>query len=234
MINTDLDIFKLKKAFSKSEILMIDDFCLPDFAKKLSNFLNDLPEEKWYVSCCPIAEGVKKHKNFMNTEKNQPFINHFRMLALEQYNKDNYAYRFKRTWYAKDMPPAGPELDLKHLFESSNLIQFIRDVTGKDIVETNGFFSSCYEKGDFLARHNDGNNGLIGFVYYVTQNWEQSWGGNIEFMDRKTLEPYVSHFPTYNKLLLFSIKDLSHLQHEVKMITEHAEEKRLAFSGWFK
>jgi Rps23 Pro-64 3,4-dihydroxylase Tpa1-like proline 4-hydroxylase len=114
------------------------------------------------------------------------------------------------------------------------LIQVIRDVTGKNIAETSSFFSSCYEKGDFLARHNDGNNGSIGFVYYVTQNWEQSSGSNIEFMDRKTLEPYVSHFPNYNKLLLFSIKDLPDLQHEVKMVSEDAKEKRLAFSAWFK
>lgn len=234
MINPDLNVLELKETFSEREILMIDDFCVSDFAMKVSDYLNHLPEEKWYVTCCPIAEKVRQYKSFLNTEKNQPFINHLSKVALEQYKKGNYAYRFKRTYYANDMPPEGPELDLKCLFESRDLIQVVRQITGKDISGINSFFSSCYENGDFLARHSDEGNGIVGFVYYVTQNWEEAWGGNIEFVERKTLQTHASHFPNYNNLLLFSIKDLPHIQHEVKMISEYAKEKRLAFSGWFK
>jgi len=234
MINPSLDISRLSNDFSTGEIILIKDFFLPDFAETAHQYLYELPEENWYVTAYPAAEELKKHKNLLNTKANEPFINHLRRLALAQSKRGNFAFRFKRTWHEHDMPPEGVERELKLFFESEVMLSVVRKITGKDILQTSSSFSSCYERGDFLSRHNDGNNGLVGFVCYFTQNWEQHWGGNIEFTDRETLAPHVSFLPGFNQLLLFSIKDLAHLQHEVKIVSEHVSGKRMAFSCWFK
>jgi Rps23 Pro-64 3,4-dihydroxylase Tpa1-like proline 4-hydroxylase len=234
MINAGLELSKLRNDFAAREIIVIDEFFEPSFAKQAFDCLNTALESNWYVSCYPMAPGMKKHKNLLNTKPNESFINHLRKLALSQYSDGNFSFRFKRTWYENDMPPEGAERELKLKFESDTMLSLIRQITGKNISKAASSFSSCYEKGDFLARHNDGNNGSLGFVYYLTPDWKTTWGGNIEFMNRKTLEPYVTFSPGYNQLLLFSIKDLAHLQHEVKMVSKDANGKRLAFSGWFK
>lgn len=229
-----IDISQLKEVFQRQKMVTINGFLTTPFAHSMFEYLNQYPAEKWYVSTYPESPKLLRPKNTLNTPTNKAFIHHFQSVAERHFEEGNYAFRFKKSRYVNNTPPEGPELQLKRYLQSRAFFDLLGHVIGSELNEMNGSFASCYEKGDFLARHNDGNNGTVGFVLYLSKDWQPEWGGEIEFMDRDTLEPHFALSPGFNKLLVFSIDQLKHLQHEVKRISDKATGKRFAYSGWFK
>lgn len=232
--NNAIDISQFRDIFRAQKMVLIENFCTPEFAGLLHQHFNDMPSENWYVSTYPESVKHVRPKHTLNVPSNAAFIRHFRSVANAQFSKGDYAFRFKRTRYPNNLPEPGPELTLYQYFNSRAFLDVLEEVIDAQLESMNGSFASCYERGDFLARHNDANNGVVGFVLYLSKNWQPDWGGEIEFMNRETLETHTSLLPSFNKLLIFSINELKDLQHEVKMISDNANEKRLAYSGWFR
>jgi len=234
IVHNAIDISQFRDIFRVKKMVLIENFCKPEFAELLYQYFDDLPREKWYVSTYPESVQHIRPKHTLNVASNAAFIRHFRSVADAEFAKDAYAFRFKRTRYPNNLPEPGPELLLYQYLNSRVFLDVLEEVIGTQLESMNGSFASCYESGDFLARHNDANNGVVGFVLYLSKNWQADWGGEIEFMNRDTLAPHSSLLPGFNKLLIFSINELRELQHEVKMISNKATGKRLAYSGWFR
>ena len=87
---------------------------------------------------------------------------------------------------------------------------------------------ACYNAGEFYALHRDnpqGKNGrMISTVYYLHEDWQDDWGGELHLQDKNDIW-HVLH-PKPNRIALFR----SDLLHEVL----EAKHQRLSITGWLR
>lgn len=87
---------------------------------------------------------------------------------------------------------------------------------------------ACYNTGEFYALHRDnpqGKNGrMISTVYYLHEDWQDGWGGELHLQDKNDIW-HVLH-PKPNRIALFQ----SDLLHEVL----EAKHQRLSITGWLR
>lgn len=87
---------------------------------------------------------------------------------------------------------------------------------------------ACYNAGEFYALHRDnpqGKNGrMISTVYYLHEDWQGGWGGELHLQDKNDIW-HVLH-PKPNRIALFQ----SDLLHEVL----EAKHQRLSITGWLR
>ena len=87
---------------------------------------------------------------------------------------------------------------------------------------------ACYNAGEFYALHRDnpqGKNGrMISTVYYLHEDWQDGWGGELHLQDKNDIW-HVLH-PKPNRIALFQ----SDLLHEVL----EANHQRLSITGWLR
>ena len=87
---------------------------------------------------------------------------------------------------------------------------------------------ACYNSGEFYALHRDnpqGKNGrIISAVYYLHEDWQDDWGGELRLQDKNDVW-HVLH-PKPNRIALFQ----SDLLHEV-LVAKH---QRLSITAWLR
>ena len=87
---------------------------------------------------------------------------------------------------------------------------------------------ACYNAGEFYALHGDnpqGKNGrMISTVYYLHEDWQDGWGGELHLQDKNDIWHVLQ--PKPNRIALFQ----SDLLHEVL----EAKHQRLSITGWLR
>lgn len=87
---------------------------------------------------------------------------------------------------------------------------------------------ACYNAGEFYALHRDnpqGKNGrMISAVYYLHDEWQDDWGGELRLQDKHAQWHLIQ--PKPNRLALFQ----SDLLHEVLK----AKHQRLSITAWLR
>ena len=87
---------------------------------------------------------------------------------------------------------------------------------------------ACYNAGEFYALHRDnpqGKNGrMISTVYYLHDDWQEDWGGELHLQDKN--EQWHTLQPKPNRIALFQ----SDLLHEVLK----AKHQRLSITAWLR
>ncbi|OTG81272.1 oxidoreductase [Acinetobacter sp. ANC 5054] len=87
---------------------------------------------------------------------------------------------------------------------------------------------ACYNAGEFYALHRDnpqGKNGrVISAVYYLHENWQEDWGGELRLQDKNDQWHIIQ--PKPNRIALFQ----SDLLHEVLQ----AKRQRLSITAWLR
>ncbi|WP_278362916.1 2OG-Fe(II) oxygenase [Acinetobacter schindleri] len=87
---------------------------------------------------------------------------------------------------------------------------------------------ACYNAGEFYALHRDnpqGKNGrMISSVYYLHEEWQDDWGGELHLQDKNGQWHTIS--PKPNRLAFFQ----SDLLHEV-LVAKH---QRLSITAWLR
>lgn len=87
---------------------------------------------------------------------------------------------------------------------------------------------SCYEAGEFYALHRDNpkgkNSRMISAVYYLHDQWQEDWGGELRLQDKH--EVWHTIRPEPNRLALFQ----SDILHEVL----EAKHQRLSITAWLR
>ena len=87
---------------------------------------------------------------------------------------------------------------------------------------------ACYNAGEYYALHRDnpqGKNGrVISAVYYLHENWQANWGGELRLEDKNDKWHIVQ--PEPNRIALFQ----SDLLHEVLK----AKHQRLSITAWLR
>ena len=87
---------------------------------------------------------------------------------------------------------------------------------------------ACYNAVEFYALHRDnpqGKNGrMISAVYYLHEDWQDSWGGELHLQDKNNIWHVLQ--PKPNRIALFQ----SDLLHEVLK----AKHQRLSITAWLR
>lgn len=87
---------------------------------------------------------------------------------------------------------------------------------------------ACYNVGEFYALHKDnpqGKNGrMISSVYYLHDEWQADWGGELRLQDKNGAWHVLE--PKPNRIALFQ----SDLMHEVLL----AKHQRLSITAWLR
>ena len=87
---------------------------------------------------------------------------------------------------------------------------------------------ACYNTGEFYALHRDnpqGKNGrMISAVYYLHEQWQEDWGGQLHLQDKNNQWHTIQ--PKPNRIAMFQ----SDLLHEVI----EAKHQRLSITAWLR
>ena len=125
-------------------------------------------------------------------------------------------------WINDELKIAQQHIDyLNALSEQLNQAFFL------GIQEVEAHFA-CYNAGEFYALHRDnpqGKNGrVISSVYYLHEEWQDHWGGELRLQDKNDTWYIIP--PKPNRIALFQ----SDLLHEVLL----SKQQRLSITAWLR
>ena len=87
---------------------------------------------------------------------------------------------------------------------------------------------ACYNAGEFYALHRDNpqnkNGRMLSTVYYLHEQWQDDWGGELHLQDKNNLWHTLK--PRPNRIAMFQ----SDLLHEVL----EAKQQRLSITAWLR
>jgi len=116
------------------------------------------------------------------------------------------------------------------MFDSETSKAFMSELTGRDCDGDTIATASHYVPGDHSLPHTDHlGQRTVAFVWHLSADWRPEWGGALYWCSEHNEHAYVH--ASYNTLTLFSVSEDS--AHFVTTVSRHAEEKRLAFNGWY-
>ena len=118
----------------------------------------------------------------------------------------------------------------KHL-NSSELLERMSRASQQKIIKASAQ-ATCYQKGDFLTRHNDviqSEGRVYAYVLGLTEKWHPDWGGLLQFYEPDGT-PANSYAPQFNSLTIFDVTKI----HSVSYVAPFARSKRLSITGWFR
>lgn len=115
----------------------------------------------------------------------------------------------------------------QHIETLKQLSQLLNRAFYLGIQEIEAHFA-CYNAGEFYALHRDnpqGKNGrIISTVYYLHEEWQQDWGGELHLQDKNQI--WHTLLPQPNRIVIFQ----SDLLHEVIL----AKHQRLSITAWLR
>lgn len=103
---------------------------------------------------------------------------------------------------------------------SRQFLLFVETLTGIDNLLPDPYFIGggvhLSGPGDFLKIHADFNwhhklqaHRRVNALLYLSETWDESWGGAIEFWDREMNGPVDQAYPRFNRLVVFSTSEHS-------------------------
>jgi Rps23 Pro-64 3,4-dihydroxylase Tpa1-like proline 4-hydroxylase len=114
---------------------------------------------------------------------------------------------------------------------NEDLLKTFSKVSQQNILQASAQ-ATCYQKGDFLTRHNDvvpTEGRVYAYVLGLTKQWHPDWGGLLQFFEPDGT-PTTSFAPQFNSLTVFDVSKI----HSVTYVTPFAKHKRLSITGWFR
>ncbi|ENU22446.1 hypothetical protein F993_02900 [Acinetobacter proteolyticus] len=125
-------------------------------------------------------------------------------------------------WIDGQLPIAQQHLQtLEHLSQALNQAFYL------GIKEVEAHFA-CYNAGEFYALHRDNpqqkNDRMISTVFYLHENWQEDWGGQLRLQDKHDQWHIIQ--PQPNRLAIFQ----SDVLHEVLL----SKQQRLSITAWLR
>jgi hypothetical protein len=140
-----------------------------------------------------------------------------------------FHFRHHNLYDPRSFP--GPLTECTSLFGSPGTKRFIEQLSARSCSGPATVTASWYQPGDHNLPHNDYLAGRsVAFIWYLTKDWDDSWGGHLFWCRSGTLLK-----PLFNCLTLFVVSRDEELDssHFVSVVSSQARGKRLAVSGWW-
>ncbi|RZF45289.1 hypothetical protein LSTR_LSTR014087 [Laodelphax striatellus] len=144
-------------------------------------------------------------------------------------------FEFQQSFDFQDLDPSKYPMCVKlHEIFEENMKKLAESLFKVELAGAVSMTASKYAYKDFLLCHDDRvEDRGVAFILYL-EDWENQYGGTLDFFshdERGCAEDLsFSILPKTNRLVLFSVNDLSH--HQVAEILRN-DRARLAISGWF-
>lgn len=230
MLDPNLDIDRLSRAFRDRARLQIPDVLQPDAARALHDCLDrEVPWDVAFIgeqgSTTLSEQGLA---NMARRERETLLADiHRRAADGFQFHYNSYmmvtAYKAGRD----------PDLLLHRFLEYINsdpFLAFVRGVTGVSRIRKADAQATRYAPGHFLKQHNDitpEQGREVAYVLNLTRDWQADWGGLLQFMDEEgaVVETIM---PRFNSLTLFRVP----MNHCVSCVAPFAQRPRYAITGW--
>lgn len=210
---------------TKSEF--IDSYSMELFYDELKQ----LPKDWWNISLYPgnSNDDVCYFRDFLDIAENaeyQKCLEH----NSDSFCKNQFTYRFKRTF--KDHYPTCICIvcKMRKLFESEYMRDILSSMVGEPVLRMDETFFSKYEQGDYLSIHHDKGKGDYAFILQFTKDWNPVNGGLLHFCD-KDHKIYRTISPEFNSITIFKIKNTEITNHFVSRVS--GSSARYAYTGWF-
>ena len=229
------DLALLSEKFKNDRFVEIPSFLEKEFAEKCYNFYHyDIPDNWFRLSSWPNPnESSDPYYQLLN----DPSIKDTIYRVERVFNQGDFCYLFHRTVDDHKSNCSCFECEIRSFFKSSEMFNFLCNLTGKQISQPSGHFSSWYKKGDFLSSHHDEGNGDIGVILDFTKGWNPFFGGNLYLLEENWFDVKKVIVPKFNNLKVFDIpKEKNGVPHFVSTVTANdlPLRKRIAFGGWYK
>lgn len=224
MLNSQLDLKKVKEEFDKNNYIRIENFLDEDYVKKVSQAIfNDISWDLCYLSeNGPVSIKESELKKF--TPQKSAELNQKIMTRAQQ----GFSYFYYRSDLVNN--------DNKTLGSFYNdlcgeeFLDFCRDLTGETAIDRVNGQLTCYGPGCFLRKHTDKTdkeNRIAAYVINFTPRWNNDWGGNLHILDEQhnildTLDPI------FNSISIFRVPTL----HYVSQVANYARGRRFTATGW--
>lgn len=225
-LNPLLTAENFRDEFRRSGRIHISEILTEAAAQRLFRALEK--ETPWGLFC---NDGEKVHElNFraVSTEIYQEMAT----AAWERaHSRFQYIYHLCRLLENRKVHP-GPHHYLARLVRfltSPEFLDFVRTVTGEDLIGWVSANATLYKPLDFLTVHDDGlSDRKVAYVLNMTPEWKPDWGGALQFYDRDN-HIEEGYFPTFNSLNLFCVPK----RHSVAQVSSFGG-MRYSISGWFQ
>lgn len=158
----------------------------------IDNFLDDELADKLCESFPPL-ETMKKQYNGLNEKK------------AEDSDSVNINSNFRL---------------LKESLHAKPFINLVERITGiKNLITANdkrGYGMHQGGKGSFLDVHIDFNihpllniHRRLNLIIFLNKNWEEEWGGHLEFWNKDVTQCIQRHLPIHNRCIIFETNEIS-------------------------
>lgn len=208
---------------SPVKMLKLNNFLDPQIAVKLSAFLENDVKYKTNYGLRSAGGGSYGHEyttsfDEWNTadESNKFFkFDDFDGFSPSMGLNENFAAYLKFTQAFKDF----------------KFINFLNSITGVK-THPHKVTMNCVamSQGDYLREHKDDHDNFrLAYVFYLSQNWKQIFGGKLQLLDSSKNKHTVE--PEFNTFVIFSVAEkTSHYVEPVR--SEAGDWQRRTISGW--
>ncbi|WP_419571050.1 2OG-Fe(II) oxygenase [Rheinheimera sp.] len=222
---------ELKQQLAQSGVISIPGILQLDVANGIRKEMEQLP---WQTAFVEHGKAVKKDMRTLSAVERQQLFQHILASARTEQYQFCYDTYMLITNYLQNTNPQS----LLHFFVEQichpEVLQFVRDLTGRqDIIKADGQ-ASRYLPGHFLKRHNDDGTPsqqqrIVAYTISFSQNWQADWGGLLHLQD-KDLRVTQSLTPEFNTMNIFTVPR----DHFVSQVASYCPEPRLSIVGWFR
>jgi hypothetical protein len=154
----------------------------------------------------------------------------------QRYDQSDIQIKVRTNWKTDaDIPPDVREV--VHMLNSGAFLFALSKLTGiphliSDPYLTGGGLSSVY-RGGILDVHCDGNwhdamavHRRLNAILYLNPGWQESWGGQLEFWDRKLERCVKKIAPLHNRLVVFLTNDYTFHGHPQPLACPEEESRK--------
>lgn len=233
MLNPQLDRAALAAEFKADDRILIRDVLVPEVAERLATQCHQqVPFEYAYVMDGKATVSTREELQAWDAAKTAEF----QRKLFETAGGDGGFFYCNYMMRRAEANKENPALQLVHdsflFLNSPELLQFIREVSGCQDVQSAEAQFTRFAPGQFQTRHRDdvpGRERRLVYSLDLTPQWRPDWGGLLQFY-RDDGAPREAWTPGFNTLALFDVRHV----HAVTYVTPFARRARLALSGWFR
>ena len=224
MLNSSLDLKKIKDDFDKNNYIRIENFLDEAYVKNISqSIFSEISWDLCYLSeNGPVSIKESELKKF--TPQQSAELNQKIMVRAQQ--------GFSYFYYRSDLVNTANKV-LKDFYKDlcdDEFIGFCRQLTGDESINKVNGQLTCYSPGCFLRKHTDKTDKekrVAAYVINFTPQWNNDWGGNLHILDKQhnileTLDPL------FNSISIFRVPTL----HYVSQVANYARGRRFTATGW--
>jgi Rps23 Pro-64 3,4-dihydroxylase Tpa1-like proline 4-hydroxylase len=230
-LNAALEPPALTRDYSIKKRLQIPEFLDPASAQEVFESFDELPWGMVYNDGAAVHQLSPEQIAGMDDQEADKITAGIQERAQTQFQ---FLYAFYPILHAYLLPstPRYRIFDFFEFLNSSEVLNFVRRLTGIDQIRWADAQATWYRPGHFLKAHDDVDpvrGRVVAYVMNLSPEWDRDWGGLLQFFD--TSDNVEQAFkPSFNTLNIFTVPAL----HSVSMVSTYVTEKRLAVTGWFR